>query len=287
MTWKPQLLETLEAVEQTLVELTARRWLCRGVSSIHDNLLPSIDRPLREKPYPTLSEKQKLSLELASIDLFRSVSKYHVDELPIGTLDDTIVTLMWMRHYGVPTRLLDWSKSPYVAAFFASSENQNAPGDLWAFDHDQYVLEGEKQWIVSSDAMVKTDDRDILLFDQTAFQLDRPVERNYIVCIFYADKKFPRQNAQNALSTVTAKLGTDHASKLAELLKHDRYYRRYRIASRIKKDVQEYLRRCHGIWLGSVYPDLAGTMTLIKNTLFSAFECECRKPRKPRPSKAQ
>jgi hypothetical protein len=40
-----------------------------------------------------------------------------------------------MQHYGVPTRLLDFSSSPYVASFFALENNQKASDRaIWALD---------------------------------------------------------------------------------------------------------------------------------------------------------
>ena len=41
--------------------------------------------------------------------------------------------LMLMQHYGCPTRMLDWSRSPYVAAYFAV-QDQAEVGAIFAFN---------------------------------------------------------------------------------------------------------------------------------------------------------
>ncbi len=49
-------------------------------------------------------------------------------------LSDPTAWLCLMRHYGLPTRLLDWSASVFVAAFFAVWEQNGEPADIWALD---------------------------------------------------------------------------------------------------------------------------------------------------------
>jgi hypothetical protein len=36
-----------------------------------------------------------------------------------------------MQHYGAPTRLLDWTKSPFAAAYFAVGGHFDKPGAIW------------------------------------------------------------------------------------------------------------------------------------------------------------
>lgn len=50
--------------------------------------------------------------------------------------EDTLYALSIMQHHGAPTRLLDWSYSPFVAAFFALEGGYKKVSPVvWALDH--------------------------------------------------------------------------------------------------------------------------------------------------------
>jgi hypothetical protein len=65
--------------------------------------------------------------------LLRSFNHYARDELrhvPFGAEFKAVA-----QHHGLPTRLLDWTYSPYVAAYFATRGQQDADGLIWAVDY--------------------------------------------------------------------------------------------------------------------------------------------------------
>lgn len=54
--------------------------------------------------------------------------------------------LTLMQHYGLPTRLLDWSTNLLVALFFCCNENQNGDGAVFAFNPGSKLSEGHDSW---------------------------------------------------------------------------------------------------------------------------------------------
>jgi hypothetical protein len=106
---------------------TGSRWLFRGQTSATWNLQPSVHRDYGEE------EEKYLTQE------FRARAGVRHARLP--RYEDYADWLALMQHYGLPTRLLDWTYSPLVAAFFAvertmrhNAKSQEEPTDaaIWA-----------------------------------------------------------------------------------------------------------------------------------------------------------
>lgn len=64
----------------------------------------------------------------------------------VGRVLNEWEALFLARHHALPTRILDWSRLPFAALYFAASQNQQVDGDVWAMirfdngDHDLDVL---------------------------------------------------------------------------------------------------------------------------------------------------
>lgn len=96
-------------------------WAFRGEVSANWPLVSSLTRRLQA--YCPQRELWPLREERA-LRVFRRKAHIYVGDG--AALDDTLRCLALMQHHGAPTRLLDFTKSPYVAAFFAL---EDAVGD--------------------------------------------------------------------------------------------------------------------------------------------------------------
>ena len=111
-----------------LKKVNARNWIFRGVSEEGFALRPKIGRDEtrpRDSGYLLRNEARLLSY-------FKDWARGH---LPPGVITENEWDWIALaQHYGLPTRLLDWTRSPLIAAYFAVedlSADENAA--IYAF----------------------------------------------------------------------------------------------------------------------------------------------------------
>jgi FRG domain len=131
---------TVASFEEFIVEIDnlmpvtstlEKRWWFRGQSSAEWNLVTSYMRFSRGQD---LSESNLIDFETAARMEFRS--KAHLFVSPPLLEKVKTIPCWWaiMQHHGAPTRLIDWTLSPYVAAYFAvQNDTPGESGAVWGF----------------------------------------------------------------------------------------------------------------------------------------------------------
>jgi hypothetical protein len=112
-------------------DLAGTAWIFRGHKTTKYSLEPTIERVSGQKP------DSWAELEWQALKEFRSKARMHLAPSLLPPGDKTLDWLALMRHYGVPTRLLDFSSSPYIALYFALRgrlEEEESPAEVWAIN---------------------------------------------------------------------------------------------------------------------------------------------------------
>jgi len=94
------------------------------------------DRPLlpslaRNASGCRLTARQTLKIEKQALKEFKLQGHLYLPASMITEAKDSMDWWVLMQHHGVPTRLLDWTTSPYVAVYFATVEEPDKPGVVW------------------------------------------------------------------------------------------------------------------------------------------------------------
>ena len=120
----------------SLPPFTMFNFVYRGQSS-RWRLMPILERLLRgTRPVKAGNQvERELSLQ------FRRHLHHYIVDPPAQ--ENVLEILALMRHYGIPSRLLDCTRSPYVAAFFAAIEDTEEDLAVWAINADTLRTESE------------------------------------------------------------------------------------------------------------------------------------------------
>ena len=190
----------LRLVQQVPESDGSPRWY-RGCGKSSYELTPTLYR------HPsTNSIEELMSLESSLIDRFKERSIPYLTR----NLERDWEYLFFMQHYGVPTRLLDWTESPFFALYFAvdSAEYNHENGEvLYSGDATVWVLNpiAWNRWALSyrsfNGGVISSGDPDALAY---APNPDLAVMGNEPLAI-YGRHNSPRIVAQRGVFTVFGK----------------------------------------------------------------------------------
>jgi len=109
----------------------------RGVDHVlADALQPKVYRSeftarASRLPWKKRPEKQRLALERRMFNEFRTIGASYLKGCRLSE------QYLIAQHFGMPTRLLDWTTNPLAALFFASANRHSVPGEVFVMDAER------------------------------------------------------------------------------------------------------------------------------------------------------
>lgn len=121
-------LDEWDAVLRMFLSPEFSHWIFRGQENYDWPLLSSLARATRNR-----TSGLAWDWENAAIGYFKSQASAHLARLPDE--HDLLGWLSLMQHYRAPTRLLDWTQSPFVAAYFAfAKQKEGTDAVIWVLE---------------------------------------------------------------------------------------------------------------------------------------------------------
>ena len=155
-----------------------------------------------------------------------------------------------MQHHGAPTRLLDWSASVYVAAYFAVISNLDVDGAIWIVHthslHQQMAAKYDYTGLPTTEAAIRStflqpNAPDVLMFAGRVNKSDRMI-------------------SQQGFFSVCRNVMADHGQILADSLGEPRekeLFRKVVVPAELKVPFARKLRSMN-ITANSLFPGLDG-----------------------------
>jgi hypothetical protein len=232
--WTELHAKTLDDLYTILNSLSdTQAYVFRGqASSKWKSLQPSLHRSLGDTP----EMEDSVMKEAMAIRAFRRHARSLLHPSEMVYFDRILDSITLMQHYGAPTRLLDWTLSPWVACYFAvqTDEDKNDAA-IWTFNWDELAKYnhqhlGSKGYQNFGRLESATSVEDWANAARTS---------GPFVKVFRYEYANPQMSAQQSLFTVAGKIGDNHNDALERCLKEP--WQRLKVI--IPKSEKEKLRR--------------------------------------------
>lgn len=237
------------------------RFLCRGEADHEWAMLPSFTREVKGMDIRTA-----IAVERELRDTFSHLAHLHLPAsyLPERRARDAF--LAWwslMQQHSAPTRLLDWTKSPYVAAYFAVEDLSDKAGVVWAFDK-------QKLWSKLNEHEIDAVPREENDYKETPLcfgETDIP-----LIYSFALKMVTERMFTQQSEFTISTNVFADHGQVIAQILgeaERGVSYTGARIPGAIKREFLGHLRLMN-ITASALFPGIDGVGRMIREALHLA-----------------
>jgi len=128
---KTKEINNFEEFNNIINDYSGSNYLYRGQINYDWKLIPKVGRPDFSKNIPDIFRE----------DYLLNAWKRYGSSILLKEPNDNWEWLALAQHHGLATRLLDWTKNPLVALFFATYDfNLNSDGALYIFNFENEVL---------------------------------------------------------------------------------------------------------------------------------------------------
>ena len=240
----PQFVRIAEALD--VGDPSKLTYAFRGHSNDGWELLPSLLRGIGQE----ISEERALDIEGSARVEFLAQAHLHLNPQTLPAQKDAIGWWTLMQHHGAPTRLLDWTESFYVAAYFAVAGQPESAGAIWCVQvgvaHEQAVA--KYKWAGNPETV-------------------REIEKEYlqsgapqVVHFLHTKLKTNRVVVQQGLFSICRNVLGDHGAILEETMPAGggkMVFQKFVIPAHLKTVILRRLRNMN-ITANSLFPGLDG-----------------------------
>jgi FRG domain len=244
---------------QGIDDPVGRSYLYRGQSDADWGLVDSLSRLLPKDIRGT----DALRIEAAARQRFSAQAHLFID--PSLLPEDRSHTTWWalMQHFRAPTRLLDWTTSPWVALYFAVVDHWEKPGAIWCYPPN---------WLTRPiPPSLMNKDSDEIDWDDRRLMLD-PDAINFIYSLTLQKRTYQRVVSQQGYFTAPSRIPSDHAQLIDETLLEPEhtYFTKYLIKPAAKPMFMKHLLRMN-ITANTLFPGLDGLGLSIRELVKLSF----------------